>query len=183
MSAVGEPARPGIVHRLDRDTSGLLVAARTPEAYEGLVAALAGRRVHRRYDALVLGTPTSPSGVVEAPVGRSPRSRTRMAVTAGGKAARTRYEVVATWTDPVPVARLWCTLETGRTHQIRVHLAAIDLPVLGDATYGRPDPLGVGRPMLHAARLAFDHPVTGAAIDVSSPLPADFAAVLARLGP
>jgi 23S rRNA pseudouridine1911/1915/1917 synthase len=183
MSGVGEPARPGIVHRLDRDTSGLLVAARTQEAYEGLVAALAGRRVRRRYDALVLGTPTSPSGVVEAPVGRSPRARTRMAVTAGGKPARTRYDVVATWTDPVPVARLSCTLETGRTHQIRVHLAAIDLPVLGDATYGRPDPLGVERPMLHAAELAFDHPVSGERIDVSSPLPADFAGVLARLAP
>ena len=182
MSQVGDPFRPGIVHRLDRDTSGLLVAARTQDAYDGLVAALAGRRVHRRYDALVLGTPASPSGVVEAPVGRSPRARTRMAVTAGGKAARTRYDVVATWADPVPVARLSCTLETGRTHQIRVHLAAIDLPVLGDATYGRPDALGVARPMLHAAELAFDHPVTGERVAVASPLPADFAAVIARLG-
>jgi 23S rRNA pseudouridine1911/1915/1917 synthase len=91
--------------------------------------------------------------------------------------------VAATWADPVPVARVSCTLETGRTHQIRVHLAAIDLPVLGDATYGRPDPLGVPRPMLHAAELAFDHPVTGEGIDLSSPLPADFAAVLTRLGP
>jgi 23S rRNA pseudouridine1911/1915/1917 synthase len=90
--------------------------------------------------------------------------------------------VVATWTEPVPVARLSCTLETGRTHQIRVHLAAIDLPVLGDATYGRPDPLGARRPMLHAAELGFDHPVTGARIDVASALPADFAAVLSRLG-
>src|SRR5262249_18768973 len=143
------PARPGIVHRLDRDTSGLLLVARSPRAYDALVAALAARAVERRYDALVWGLPTSPRGVVDAPIGRSTRQRARMAVRAGGREARTAFEVVATWRVP-GVARLECRLETGRTHQVRVHLAAIGHAVVGDAAYGgRRDPLALDRPFLH----------------------------------
>ena len=152
LAAVGEPARPGIVHRLDRETSGLLVVARTPAAYDGLVRALAAHEVERRYDAVVVGAPESTHGTVDAPIGRSVRNPTRMAVRTGGREARTHYEVVDRYDD---TARLAVSLETGRTHQIRVHLAAIGHPVLGDPVYGRTDPR-IARPFLHAAELAFD---------------------------
>ncbi len=135
IADVGDPARPGIVHRLDRDTSGLLVVARSAAAYDGLVEMLAAHDVERRYDALVWGVPDSPRGVIDAPIGRSIRRPTRMSVREGGREARTAYEVVATYREP-DVARLVCRLETGRTHQIRVHLLAIAHPVVGDAAYG-----------------------------------------------
>ncbi len=135
IADVGDPARPGIVHRLDRDTSGLLVVARSAAAYDGLVEMLAAHDVERRYDALVWGVPDSPRGVIDAPIGRSVRRPTRMSVREGGREARTAYEVVATYREP-DVARLVCRLETGRTHQIRVHLLAIAHPVVGDAAYG-----------------------------------------------
>lgn len=182
IAGVGDPARPGIVHRLDRGTSGLLVVARTQRAYEALVAALAAREVARRYDAVVHGHPEADRGLVDAPIGRSGRDATRMAVSRRGKEARTRYEVVARYAEPVHVARLACTLETGRTHQIRVHLSAIGHPVLGDGRYGgNPAGFALDRPFLHAASLGFTHPFTGEALAFTSPLPDDLRTVLEAL--
>jgi 23S rRNA pseudouridine1911/1915/1917 synthase len=182
IAGVGEPFRPGIVHRLDRDTSGLLVIARTAEALEGLTDALRRRAVTRRYRTLVWGHLDEPRGQVDAPIGRSTREPTKMAVVVGGREARTGYEVVRRYTEPVPSTELVCTLETGRTHQIRVHLQAIGHPVVGDPRYGGArSTLPAPRQVLHAEQLAFDHPVTGGRIDAGSPLPADLAEVLARL--
>lgn len=183
IATVGEPDRPGIVHRLDKDTSGLLLVARTPEAHAALSAMLAAREVQRRYTTLVWGHPESPSGLIDAPIGRSPREPTKMAVTARGKEARTRYEVARTFDEPVEVALLDCRLETGRTHQIRVHLSAIGHPVVGDDRYrGARAALVAPRMVLHAASLELDHPTRpGEALAFSSPLPADLAEVLDRL--
>jgi len=181
---VGDPQRPGIVHRLDRGTSGLLVVARTPEAYESLVAQLGARTVTRRYRTLVWGHPESSRGLIDAPIGRSPKHPTKMAVTSTGKEARTRYEVVSRHQEPTPTAVLTCRLETGRTHQIRVHLAAIGHSVVGDDRYdGIRQTLPVARPFLHAEELGFDHPTTGERISLQSPLPADLAAVIDQIGP
>ncbi len=181
IAAVGDPMRPGIVHRLDRDTSGLLVVARSPRAYESLVAQLAARSVDRRYIALVWGRLSSPRGLIDAPVGRSAARRTRMAVRDEGKPARTEYEVRETFDEPV-CSLLDCKLETGRTHQIRVHLAAIGHPVVGDATYGGSrDQLKLARPFLHATSLAFDHPATGERVSFDDPLPVELADALERL--
>jgi 23S rRNA pseudouridine1911/1915/1917 synthase len=182
IAAVGDPARPGIVHRLDKGTSGLLLIARTAEAYDALVAMLSARAITRRYLALVWGEPASARGMVDAPIGRSQRDPTRMAVVHDGREARTEYEVLRAYAEPSPVSLLSCRLHTGRTHQIRVHLAAIGHPVVGDDRYGgvRP-PLSVERPFLHAAELALAHPVTGEPVHAESPLPADLAAVLERL--
>ncbi len=182
IAAVGQPMRPGIVHRLDQGTSGLLVVARTQRAYDALVGQLRDRTVERTYSALVWGHLEVARGVIDAPIGRSRRRRTAMAVAADGREARTRYEVVAAWRSPAPTTLLTCRLETGRTHQIRVHLAAIGHPVVGDDRYGG-DRQGIeaGRPMLHAAHLAFEHPVTGARVEATSPVPSDMAAVLASL--
>ena len=169
LAEVGDPARPGIVHRLDRDTSGLLVVARTAAAYDGLVAMLAEHEVSRQYTALVWGRPSATRGVIDAPIGRSVRRPTRMAVREGGRVARTNYEVVAEYGAP-DVSLLECRLETGRTHQIRVHLQAIGHPVVGDAAYSGSRPaLALDRPFLHAAALAFTHPVTGEAVAVPNP--------------
>lgn len=182
LREVGAPDRPGIVHRLDKGTSGLLLVARSPRAYDALVAMLSARRVSRRYRVLVWGEPASPTGTVDAPIGRSVRDRTRMAVVAGGKPARTRFEVVRTFHEPVTVTELRCGLETGRTHQIRVHLSSIGHPVVGDARYGGRRPsLPLDRPWLHAAHLELEHPVTGRELRFDSPLPPDLAAVLDRL--
>ena len=179
LAAVGEADRPGIVHRLDRDTSGLLVVARTEDARRALVRALAERRVERVYLALVAGLPDADAGMVDAPVGRSTRQPSRMAVSAKGKEARTRYAVEQRW-PRADVALLRCRLETGRTHQIRVHLAAIGHPVIGDDTYagGARPAVPVPRLFLHATRLAFDHPVDGHPLSFESPLPPDLAAVV-----
>ncbi|MFN2606477.1 MAG: RluA family pseudouridine synthase [Acidimicrobiales bacterium] len=186
MAAVGDPARPGIVHRLDAGTSGLLVVARSALAYDSLVAQLAARGVDRRYLALVWGSVESPSGMVDAPVGRSARDRTQMAVSAGGREARTRYRVLSRHrVRPSGVAGrpggsggdvtiVECSLETGRTHQIRVHLAAIGHPVVGDVRYGGARPaVPLARPFLHAFELAFDHPAGGRRTRWTSPLPPD----------
>jgi 23S rRNA pseudouridine1911/1915/1917 synthase len=184
LVAVGDPARPGIVHRLDAGTSGLLVVARTPLAYTSLVDQLSSRAVVRAYDALVVGRVEADEGVVDAPIGRSPREPTRMAVRADGRPARTRYEVRARWTEPTAVSRLECGLETGRTHQIRVHLAAIGHPVVGDVRYGGVrSTVPVERPFLHAARLGLRHPRTGDSLEFESALPEDLEAVLEVLGP
>ncbi len=183
LREVGEAHRPGIVHRLDRGTSGLLVVARTTELYEALVALLSDHDVHRRYRALVLGHPASAAGVVDAPIGRSRHDPTRRAVTADGKAARTHYRVVRTYGSPEPVTELDCELETGRTHQIRVHLQAIGHSVVADPLYGGGRlTLGLERPFLHAAELAFVHPHTGEELAFSSELPDDLRAALDQLG-
>jgi 23S rRNA pseudouridine1911/1915/1917 synthase len=184
LAGVGDPQRPGIVHRLDRGTSGLLMVARTPTAYESLVDQLADRRVERRYRTLVWGHLDSPRGVVDAPIGRSPRHPTKMAVTERGKPARTRYDVVRSFDDPVEVTELVCHLETGRTHQIRVHLSAIGHPVVGDDRYqGVRQSLACPRPFLHAELLGFEHPTTGEHLEFAAPLPDDLVGVLASLGP
>jgi 23S rRNA pseudouridine1911/1915/1917 synthase len=170
----GDPGRPGIVHRLDKGTSGLLAVALTDLAYVSLVAQLQAHTVDRRYTALVWGRVEADAGMVDAPVGRSGRDPTRMSVSRRGREARTRYKVEARYDEPVPLTLVECSLETGRTHQIRVHLAAIGHPVVGDSRYGgnRPD-LPAGRPFLHAGQLAFDHPGTGERLEVRSPLPED----------
>jgi 23S rRNA pseudouridine1911/1915/1917 synthase len=184
MAGVGDPDRPGIVHRLDKDTSGLLMVARTGDAFASLSAQLRNRTVRRSYLALVWGHLDAPSGMVDAPVGRAPRTPTRIAVTAGGREARTGYEVVESYSDPVAASLVRCRLETGRTHQIRVHLTAIGHPVVGDARYGgRREPLAdIPRMWLHAAELGFLHPATAEPCVFTSVVPADLSAVLGRLG-
>ncbi len=179
LTEVGDPMRPGIVHRLDRDTTGLLAVARTQDAYDALVDALAARAVGRTYHVLVHGRPEAPSGRIDAPIGRSPRDPTRMAVVADGREAITDYEVIETM-EPAEAAQLECRLHTGRTHQIRVHLRAIRLPVLGDDRYGRMRH-GATRPMLHAHRLRLTHPTSDEVIELESPHPPDYEAVLTEL--
>jgi 23S rRNA pseudouridine1911/1915/1917 synthase len=183
LAGVGvDPARPGVVHRLDKGTSGLLVVARSARAYDSLVGQLKRRSVDRRYLALVAGMVEAPGGLVDAPIGRAEAERTRMAVSARGREARTRYEVQERFAEPVPATLVECRLETGRTHQIRVHMAAIGHPVIGDARYhGNRAGLPCPRPFLHAWRLAFDHPGTGERASWSSPLPPDLDEVRGRL--
>jgi 23S rRNA pseudouridine1911/1915/1917 synthase len=178
-AAGGEaPERAGIVHRLDRDTSGLLVVARSEESYAALKALLAARELVREYLALVVGRPTARRGTIDAPLGRDRRVRTRVSTeTDDPRAAVTHFEVERALPHDT---LLRVRLETGRTHQIRAHLLAIGHPVAGDPEYGAPGRHGLERQFLHAARLAFPHPVTGAAIDLRSPLPPDLAAALAR---
>lgn len=169
--------RPGIVHRLDRDTSGLLVVARSSESYVLLQEMIRSREVERTYAALVRGTPKSESGRIEAPIGRDRRDRTRHSLdTPTPREAVTWFDVRETMHDH---ALLDVRLETGRTHQIRVHLEAIRLPVSGDPTYGVAGDLGLERQFLHARRLVFTHPMTEAEIDISSELPDDLSAALA----
>jgi 23S rRNA pseudouridine1911/1915/1917 synthase len=171
-----DPGRAGIIHRLDRDTSGLLVVAKNDEIHRALKSLLARRLVRREYLALVEGHPSARSGTIDAPIGRDRRDRMRMSLeTDHPRAARTDFEVERMLPG---AALLRVTLETGRTHQIRVHLAAIGHPVFGDPLYGHPGGYSLERQFLHAQRLSFRHPVTDAPIDVRSPLPADLAAAL-----
>jgi 23S rRNA pseudouridine1911/1915/1917 synthase len=172
-----DPERPGIVHRLDRDTSGLLVAARSQEAYERLQALIRDRILERSYLALVRGRPRSRRGRIEAPIGRDRHDPFRQSLeTDAPREAITHFEV----DELLPAHTLLRVgLETGRTHQIRVHLAAIELPVVGDAVYGIPDP-ELGRQFLHASSLSFPHPFTGDRVDVESPLPEELQAALRR---
>lgn len=182
ISTVGQPQRPGIVHRLDAGTSGLLVVARTGLAYDALVAALAAHRVQRSYLAVVWGTVEADRGIIDAPLGRSPRDPTRRAVVADGRDARTHYEVRRRVVDPA-VTVLTCELETGRTHQIRVHLSSIGHPIVGDRTYGGyRESLPFGRPALHAAEIELVHPVTRDRLAFRSEPPTDLADLLRRLG-
>lgn len=174
----GDPDRPGIVHRLDRDTSGLLLVARSEEAHRLLQAALRERLIEREYVALVEGRPPSRTGTIEAPIGRHPRIRTRMAVGGtGAREARTHFTLERSLGQ---VSLLRLRLDTGRTHQIRVHLQAIGYSVCGDPEYGTAGTLGLERQFLHATRLAFPHPITGAPVEVESPLPPDLQNALTR---
>ncbi len=177
--------RAGIVHRLDKDTTGLLVVAKTPAAHTHLVRQLAARAVRREYLALAHGA-VAADGEIDAPIGRHPTARTRMAVTARGKPARTRYRVLERLAGATLLA---VSLDTGRTHQIRVHLRTIGHPLVGDRTYGLPAGAAQSealarfpRQALHAARLALTHPATGAACEWRSPLPSDLHALVQRLG-
>ena len=202
LSGIGGVARPGIVHRLDKETSGLLVVAKQDRAHTGLAAQFAdhGRKgpLVRAYQALVWGAPERRTGTVDAPIGRSPRNREKMAiVTNGGRRAVTHYTVAETFGDGTApaAARLDCRLETGRTHQIRVHLAAMQHPLIGDRGYGAgfqtkanalPEPQkaavqALARHALHAWLLGFAHPITGTAMRFERPLPTDLASVVAAL--
>ncbi|HEY0388339.1 MAG TPA: RluA family pseudouridine synthase [Gaiellales bacterium] len=173
----GEGPRPGIVHRLDRDTSGLLVVARDDRTLARLQSMLRRRRIHRSYAALVRGRPASRRGAIEAPIGRDRRDPTRVSLDSDAARAAVTHFAIA---ELLPRHTLLdVELETGRTHQIRVHLQAIGIPVVGDPVYGHGAELGLARQFLHAARLRFDHPVTGEQVDVRSALPDDLQAALA----
>ena len=173
-----DPWRAGIVHRLDRDTSGLLVVAKSDAVHRALKALLAQRHLRREYLALVDGHPSARSGTIDAPIGRHRRDRKLMSIDSDEpREARTHFELERLLPD---AALLRVSLETGRTHQIRVHLAAIGHPISGDPQYGSRDRFGLARQFLHAARLAFPHPVTGEEVDVRSDLPSDLAAALER---
>lgn len=182
IADVGESHRPGIVHRLDVGTSGLLAVARTERAYHALVSSLAARDVGRVYLTLVWGHLESRNGVIDAPIGRDHRDPMRMSVVVDGKTARTHYRVLHEYRTPADVSVLECRLETGRTHQIRVHLSAIGHPVVGDGAYGGiRSAIDAPRPFLHAARLELVHPVTLVPLTFESPLPDDLAALLTGL--
>jgi 23S rRNA pseudouridine1911/1915/1917 synthase len=179
----GEDDRPGIVHRLDSGTSGLLVVARTQPAYDALVEAMQSRHaIERGYLALVWGDVRPDHGSIDAPIARSDRERTKMAVRAGGKEAITHYDVLAHVDDP-SVSLLSARLETGRTHQIRVHFSAIGHAVVGDKRYrGARPALTMDRPFLHAKSLKFDHPITGDPLSFDTPIPEDLQQVMQQLG-
>jgi 23S rRNA pseudouridine1911/1915/1917 synthase len=181
MTGVGGPGRPGIVHRLDQGTSGVMVVARTPEAYARLSKAFAERQVEKRYLALVYGTPSPPAGVIESPIGRHPQRRQEMAIRPGGRPAHTDYRTVASGNG---IALLEIGLGTGRTHQIRVHMKSLGHPLVGDPVYGEarwkalPRPAqfplrDFPRPALHAWRLAFEHPKDGRRLTFGAPVPDD----------
>ncbi|HKW08011.1 MAG TPA: RluA family pseudouridine synthase [Candidatus Dormibacteraeota bacterium] len=177
-AAAGGAARPGIVHRLDKGTSGLIVVARNDGAHRALAAQLRDRTLSRTYLAIVRGRVKDDAGELEGPIGRHPRDRKRMAVVAGGRFARTRYRVVE---RKGTHTLLRCDLDTGRTHQIRVHLAALGHPVAGDGEYGGAE-AGATRPMLHAWRLRLHQPRTGAEMSFEAPPPADFDSFWTQLG-
>jgi 23S rRNA pseudouridine1911/1915/1917 synthase len=196
LKGIGGVKRPGIVHRLDKDTSGLLVAAKTDKAMAGMTALFAEHDLTRAYQALVRGRPAQPQGIIDLPIGRSNVNRQKMAVLAeGGREARTHYTLVESFgPEDKPIASLMrLELETGRTHQIRVHLSHLGLPVLGDPVYAKAKRLISGPPAvkaaveafprqaLHAVHLGFKHPVTGKMLKFNSPLPDDMAALLAVL--
>ncbi|HLU53515.1 MAG TPA: RluA family pseudouridine synthase [Acidimicrobiia bacterium] len=181
LAGIGDPERPGIVHRLDRDTSGLLVVAGSDLGYEGLREQVAAREMEREYLALVDGLFEVPTGTVDAPIARDHNRPTRRRVDPTGRPARTHYRLERAFPE-AQMSLLAVRLETGRTHQIRVHLAAIDHPLAGDPVYRPgPDRVEVPRLFLHACRLGFIHPRTGEELTFESPLPEDLAAVLERL--
>jgi len=191
LSGIGGVERPGIVHRLDRETSGLMLAAKTDAAHRGLSEQFAERRVFKEYLALVTGRPQLLSGGVKSPIGRNPNHRHKMAVVPpekGGKPAHTDWELVEGFGEWAALVR--CTIHTGRTHQIRVHMHSLGYPLLGDAVYGwsakkMPLPAEISetpaRVMLHSEHLAFTHPITGAEVDLHAPLPSDMRELVERL--
>ncbi len=179
LPGVGGERRPGVVHRLDKDTSGLIVVAKTDAALRGLQAEITARRARREYLALVHGVVVREAGTIDAPIGRDPRHRTRMAVVAWGRSAVTHFRVAERFRD---ATLLDVRLDTGRTHQIRVHCASIGHPVAGDPTYGRrANPWDLRRQALHAYRLTFRHPATGDEMRFAAAVPADMEAALAML--
>lgn len=181
VASVGDQLRPGVVHRLDAGTSGLMVVARSQVAYDTLVDALTRRDVTRVYTALIWGHPEVATGLIDAPIGRDQRDPTKMAVVVDGKFARTHYDVKKSFELPQQCSLVECQLETGRTHQIRVHLDSIGHPVVGDSTYGGArSSLSCPRPMLHAAKLSFVHPTSGETMTFEAPVPADMQAVINR---
>ena len=180
LREIGDPTRLGLVHRLDKGTSGLLIVARTPEALDNLKFQMQERHVHRQYFAIVAGHLESNKGVVDAPLGRDPKNPLKRAVINSGKYARTHYEIDQKYESPFKVSMLNCRLETGRTHQIRVHLAAIGHPVLGDELYGgRTSFNSENRLALHAQMLTFLHPITSNLMHFESPLPAELTSMKA----
>ncbi|MBQ1674731.1 MAG: RluA family pseudouridine synthase [Oscillospiraceae bacterium] len=179
LSGVGGEKRPGIVHRIDRDTSGLIIAAKNDAAHLGLSAQLADHTLARTYECLVAGNLRQDSGTVDEPIGRHPTDRKKMAVTAKGRRAVTHWEVIARYPGATHVR---CRLETGRTHQIRVHMAHIGHPILGDTVYGAKKPVpGLTGQCLHAVGLRFIHPRTGEAVELHCDLPEEFKAYLRKL--
>ena len=180
LREIGDPTRLGLVHRLDKGTSGLLIVARTPEALDNLKFQMQERHIHRQYFAIVAGHLESNKGVVDAPLGRDPKNPLKRAVINSGKYARTHYEIDQKYESPFKVSMLNCRLETGRTHQIRVHLAAIGHPVLGDELYGgRTSFNSENRLALHAQMLTFLHPITSNLMHFESPLPAELTSMKA----
>ena len=179
LSGVGGALRPGIVHRIDRDTSGLIIAAKNDAAHRGLAAQLKDHTLARTYECIVAGNLRDDSGTVDAPIARDPKDRKRMAVVAGGRDAVTHWEVIARYAGNTHVR---CRLETGRTHQIRVHMAYIGHPILGDTVYGAKKPVpGLTGQCLHAVGLRFVHPRTGEITELTCPLPDDFTAMIKKL--
>lgn len=181
LSGIGGELRPGIVHRIDKDTSGLLIAAKNDGAHQALAAQLADHSLYREYEAVVLGNLPEDQGVIDAPIGRSAKDRKKMAVVRqGGRRAVTHYQVLG---RAQGYTYIRCRLETGRTHQIRVHVASIGHPIAGDPLYGnRSDRSGLRSQCLHARRLTFVHPRTGLEMTVEAPLPAEFIGFLKKLG-
>lgn len=186
LSGIGGVARPGIVHRIDKDTSGLMVAAKTDRTHEGLAKQFAAHSIDRRYKAITGGVPRPAAGTVDAPLARSAANRKKIAIAPGGKRAVTHYATITPLRD---AALVECRLETGRTHQVRVHMASLGHALLGDPAYGRSrgatkallETLGFRRQALHAARLGFIHPVTGAALAFESAMPADMQELFSQL--
>jgi 23S rRNA pseudouridine1911/1915/1917 synthase len=186
LSGIGGVARPGIVHRIDKDTSGLMVAAKTDRAHEGLAKQFAAHSIDRRYKAIVTGRPMPLEGSVDAPLARNPQNRKKIAIVAGGKRAVTHYSTITRLREATLVE---CRLETGRTHQVRVHMASLGHPLIGDPVYGRTKPvhkpiletIGFHRQALHAARLGFIHPVKSNALAFDSEMPADMQELFSRL--
>ncbi|MFW2852361.1 RluA family pseudouridine synthase [Sphingomonas sp. TX0543] len=187
LSGIGGVARPGIVHRIDKDTSGLMVAAKTDRTHEGLAKQFADHSIDRRYLAIVSGQPMPPAGTVDAPLARSPQNRKKIAIVSGGKRAVTHYRTVERLNRDAALVE--CRLETGRTHQVRVHMASLGHALLGDPVYGRTkqahrailETLGFRRQALHAARLGFIHPITRNALSFESAMPADMQELFIQL--
>ena len=180
LSGIGGEKRPGIVHRIDKDTSGLLIAAKNDFAHQALSGQLADRSLSRIYEAVVRGNLREDAGTVSKPIGRHPTDRKRMAVLPGGRPAMTHWEVLARYRG---YTHIRCRLETGRTHQIRVHMASLGHPLLGDETYGAPAPdKGLSGQCLHARELKFIHPRTAEPVRLETELPGYFLEVLSRLG-
>ncbi|NBB80815.1 MAG: RluA family pseudouridine synthase [Verrucomicrobia bacterium] len=183
LSSVGAPDRPGIVHRLDKETSGLIIVAKNDAAHHKLAAAFSERKTFKRYSALVMGIPKVSRGTIQEPIGRHPVMRTRMAVVTNGKPAHTDWQVEARLAQKA--ARISCIIQTGRTHQIRVHMSALRFPLLGDTTYGfkpgRLPEINVPRVMLHATELRIQHPERDEMMTFLAPLPADFESTIAAL--
>ena len=179
ISSVGDTDRPGIVHRLDRDTSGLLIIALNPTAYNNLTLMIKKHEIERIYTALVHGHPKSSTGTIDAPIGRDPHHRTRQAVNAGGRPALTHYEVIR---EIGQFSFIKVRLETGRMHQIRVHMTAIGHPIVGDQTYGKRQSIAnLSRQFLHASKLTFNHPISSEKISVTSKLPDDLQSAISLM--